>query len=372
MKAAFVYNDAMSRHVLRDDHPLRPHRLRLTYELLQAYEAFQHPDALLVDPREATEEELELVHSTDYVKAVETISRGDKGVDPARYNFSEHGDNPPFPGMYEASALSTGGSLVAAKLVLEGTVPIAFNASGGLHHAARNHASGFCIFNDPAVAIAWLVQKGLRVAYVDIDAHHGDGVQNAFYDSDTVLTISFHESGRWLFPGTGDTSEAGVATGKGYSVNLPLYPYTSDEVYLQSFDQVVPPLLSAFRPDVLVLQLGVDAYQHDPLAHLQLSTIGYEAVVRQLLTVCPKTICLGGGGYDLAAVARVWALEYGLMLGTEWPDSIPEGYRQQYGVERLRDPGPPAVDAESAEQGRLFAAAGVRTIKETIFPAHGL
>jgi len=252
-KAAFVYNDAMSRHVYREDHPLRPHRLRLTYELLEAYQAFQHPDSLLVDPREATEAELDLVHSAEYVKAVKAISGGDKSVDAARYNFSEHGDNPPFPGMYEAAVLSTGGSLIAAKLVLDGTVPIAFNASGGLHHAARNHASGFCIFNDPAVAIAWLVQQGLRVAYVDIDAHHGDGVQNAFYDSDQVLTISFHESGRWLFPGTGDVAELGAGAGKGYSVNLPLYPYTSDEVYLQSFEELVPPLITRFRPDILVL-----------------------------------------------------------------------------------------------------------------------
>ncbi len=371
-RAAYIYNDRMSRHVLRDDHPLRPRRLRLTYELLDAYEAFQHPDALLVDPREATEEELRLVHSDDYVRAVASISRGDRSVDPARYHFSEYGDNPPFPGMFEASTLSTGGSLVAAKLVLEGTVPIAFNAAGGLHHAARSHASGFCIFNDPAIAIAWLARQGLRVTYVDIDAHHGDGVQNAFYDSDQILTCSFHESGRYLFPGTGDVAEVGVGPGRGYSVNLPLLPYTGDDVYLASFEEVVPPLIGAFRPDILVLQLGVDAYHRDPLAHLQLSTVAYNGLVTRLLGLCPKVVCLGGGGYDLSAVARVWALEYGLMLGTEWPDPVPDGYQERYGVARLRDPAPPEVERDTQEQARRFAAAGVQAIKETIFPIHGL
>jgi len=179
-KAAFIYSDALAHHVLREDHPLQAKRLRMTSELLQAYRAFEHPDALLVEPRPATIDELLRVHSPEYIKAVESISKGEERYDPARFNFSLYGDNPYYPGMYEASLLSTGATMTAAGLVLQGDTPIAFSISGGLHHAARDHASGFCVFNDPAVAIAWLVEQGLRVAYVDIDAHHGDGVQNAF------------------------------------------------------------------------------------------------------------------------------------------------------------------------------------------------
>src|SRR3990172_3929661 len=189
-KVAFVYSDQLSRHVLREDHPLQARRLRLTYELLESYGAFQHPDALLVAPSPATEAELLLIHAPEYIEAVEGISRGESHFDPARYNLSAYGDNPPYPGMYEASALSTGASLVAADLLLEGRARVAFSISGGLHHAAWDHASGFCIFNDPAVAIAHLVGRGLRVAYVDIDAHHGDGVQNAFYDTDRADHLS--------------------------------------------------------------------------------------------------------------------------------------------------------------------------------------
>ena len=371
-KAAFVYSDQLSRQVLREDHPLQARRLRLTYELLESYGAFQHPDALLVAPSPATEAELLLIHAPEYIEAVEGISRGESYFDPARYNLSAYGDNPPYPGMYEASALSTGASLVAADLLLEGRARVAFSISGGLHHAAWDHASGFCIFNDPAVAIAHLVGRGLRVAYVDIDAHHGDGVQNAFYDTDRVLTISLHESGRYLFPGTGEVTETGSGRGAGYSVNLPFLPYTGDSVYCWAFDQIVPPLVSAFRPDVLVAQLGVDAYFRDPLAHLQLSTRTYGYVAPQLLTLAPLVLALGGGGYDPEAVARVWTLEYGLMLGIEWPDAIPGAFSGRYGVHALRDAEAPQNQAGVEEQTREYAEAGVEALKRTVFPIHGI
>ena len=371
-RAAFVYNDVLSQHVLREDHPLRPRRLQLTYELLKDYQAFQVPESALVDPRAATKAELLPVHAAEYIEAVERISRGDPSVVPERFNFSAHGDNPHYRGMFEAAVLATGASLVAAELVLENKAQIAFNCSGGLHHAARDHASGFCTFNDPAVAIAYLVQQGLRVAYVDIDAHHGDGVQNAFYDTDRVLTISFHESGRYLFPGTGETTEVGVGAGHGYSVNLPLMPFTGDDVYLWAFDAVVPPLLSAFQPDVLVAQLGVDAHYLDPLAHLQLTTNAYASLLQRMLSLAPRVVALGGGGYDLGAVARVWAMEFGLMSGVQWPDAIPETYREQHGLELLRDPEPPHLEERTVEQPRSFTEMGVAALQRTVFPVHRL
>ena len=199
-RAAFVYHDVLSRHVLRDDHVMVPTRLRYTYELLESYGAFRLPNALFVEPRRATEEEIETFHARDYVNAVQSLSRGESVYNPADYNFSDHGDNPVFPGMYEASTWSTGASLTAAEMLAEGRVEAAFNCSGGLHHAMPNRASGFCVFNDPVIAIKYLLERGLRVAYVDIDAHHGDGVQHAFYDSDRALTISLHQSGGLSLP----------------------------------------------------------------------------------------------------------------------------------------------------------------------------
>ncbi|MBM3942913.1 MAG: acetoin utilization protein AcuC [SAR202 cluster bacterium] len=371
-KAAFVYDDSLSRHVLRSDHPMRPVRLRYTYDLLQGYGAFDRDNSLLVTPRPATEEELRLLHTPEYISAVRSFSMGLSGYDPRRFNFSAQGDNPIFPGMFDAASLGTGATLVAADLVARRQVDVAFNISGGLHHAEPDHASGFCVFNDPAIAINHLVAQGLRVAYVDIDAHHGDGVQHAFYDDPRVLTISIHESGRYLFPGTGFVTELGLGAGRGYSVNIPLYPYTGDELYLWAFMEVVPPLLRAFAPDVLVTQLGIDSYHSDPLTHLQLTSQGYIAAVSELSRLGVPWLALGGGGYDLGAVARCWTLAYGVMLDTQWPDELPEGVLKQQGLRRLRDTARPEIPAHVAQDARNYAEETVAAIKQEIFPLHGL
>lgn len=371
-RAAFVYEDALSRHVLRHDHPMRPVRLRYTYELLQAYGAFDGRASLLVPPRPATEEELRWLHAPDYIAAVRTFSLGLSGYSPRRFNFDPQGDNPTYPGMYDAATLSTGASLMAAELVADRQVDVAFNISGGLHHAAPDHASGFCVFNDPAIAIKYLLSRGLRIAYVDIDAHHGDGVQQAFYDNNRVLTISLHESGQFLFPGTGFVSEVGAGPGVGYSVNLPLYPYTDDEIYLWVFREVVPPLVRAFAPDVLVTQLGIDSYHSDPLTHLQLTTRGYVAAVREFAQMGVPWLALGGGGYDLTAVARCWAMAYGVMLGVEWPDQIPAMWANQYGVQQLGDTVEPQVPSQVRQDAQRLAEESVTAIKREVFPQHHL
>lgn len=371
-RAAFVYDPALAAHVLRDDHPMKPRRLQMVYELLQAYGAFEHPDALLVPPRPATEDEVRLIHDQRYIDAVRALSSGHYLVDAARYGFSADGDNPVYPGMYDAALLSTGATMVAAELVVGGQARVAFNSSGGLHHAGRDRASGFCVFNDPAIAIAWMVRQGLRVAYVDIDAHHGDGVQYAFYRTDRVLTISTHESGRYLFPGTGEAWETGEGEGQGYSVNVPLLPYTGDGTYLAAFDQVVPPLVEAYKPDVLVAQLGVDAYHSDPLTHLQLTAATYRQVIPRLLQLAPRVVALGGGGYDLAAVARLWTRAYGWMLGVEWPERVPADYAGRYGVATLSDPASPQLPADAVAQADAFVQEAIGTLRQLVFPVHGL
>ena len=372
-RAAFIYDDVLSRHALRSDHPMRPVRLRYTYELLQQYSAFDHPDAVLQNPRLATDQELLWLHTAEYLTAVKALSSDDAGnIDAVRFGFSTQGDNPVYPNMFEAAALSTGASLVAAEMVSSKTVDAAFNISGGLHHAGPNQASGFCVFNDPALAVHYFLSQGHRVAYVDIDAHHGDGVQEAFYNDERVLTISIHESGQWLFPGTGSVAEIGEGPGRGFSVNIPLYPYTSDDDYIDAFGQVVPPLVAAFAPDILVTQLGIDSYYNDPLTHLQVTTEGYIEAVRQLAGLRLPWLALGGGGYDVSAVPRAWALVYGVMLGAEWPDQLPMAFSKEHRVSRLRDQLRPEIPPEIKIDGRRYMEDVVGAIRQNIFPLHGI
>ena len=370
-KVAFVYDDILAQHNLGENHPMKPIRLRYTYELLDAYGAFDAPQTMLVRPRLATEEEVLSYHTREYLEAVQHLSRGDTSVDPATFNFGP-GDNPAYEGMYQASAWSTGASLRGAELLASGEMDAALSISGGLHHAMPAYAAGFCVFNDPVIAIKSMLSQGMRVAYVDVDCHHGDGVQHAFYDTDEVLTISVHESGAFLYPGTGSTQETGTGRGRGYSVNLPLYPYTTDDVYIWAFREVVPPLIESFRPDALVTQLGIDSHHLDPITHLALTVQGFSQVVSELSRLAPKWLALGGGGYDLHAVARAWTTAYGVMSEQQFSDDIPEPYRDHYGVTNLRDVEEPPVTEAIQKEARTFAESSVQAIYRLIFPTHGL
>ncbi|MBS1252749.1 MAG: Acetoin utilization protein AcuC [Anaerolineales bacterium] len=318
-------------------HPLKPERLERTHALLTAYGAFTPPNSRLVAPRPATDEELCLFHTPEYVDAVRRLSQGDSSLPGGKYNFGP-GDNPVWKGMCEIGRLKAGSALVAAEVVHAGEADVAFSYSGGLHHADPARASGFCTFNDGAVAIHWLLEQDLRVAYVDIDGHHGDGVQKAFYDTDQVLTISLHESGRHLFPGTGFVHEIGAGAGEGYSANVPLPPHTDDESYLWAFHEVVPPLIERFQPNVVVSQLGIDTHYRDPLTHLALTTHGYVALIEAIRDLAPRWVALGGGGYDINVVPRGWALAYGVMSEQTFDDELPAAFREKYGGEWLHDP----------------------------------
>ncbi|MEC9310097.1 MAG: acetoin utilization protein AcuC [Chloroflexota bacterium] len=369
-KTAFVYDSILSKHVLRNTHPMKPVRLQYTYDLLNSYGIFEESSVKLIGPREAIYEELASIHSREYISAVRSLSAGLKEYLPEKYGFSASGDNPIFTDMYQAAALSTGASLIGAELVNSGESDVAFSISGGLHHADRNSASGFCIFNDPAIAIKYFVNNGKRVAYVDIDAHHGDGVQNAFYDDNRVLTISLHESGSYLFPGTGFSNEIGNEHGKGYSVNLPLYPYTTDELYVWVFKQVAIPMINAFQPDVLVAQLGVDSYYTDPLTHLNITSTGYAEVVQNIMDTNIPCLALGGGGYDVMAVARCWSLAYSVMSDIDLSDTIPSDFASKYGVHILRDSVKMDIPEEILEESSKLAEESVAYIKKHCFPVH--
>jgi acetoin utilization protein AcuC len=364
-RACFISSPALWRRGFGGKHPLKPERLARTVALLEAYQAFDRANVTRVEPRMATEEELTLFHTQDYVDAVRALSAGEaRGEAVARYGFGP-GDNPVFRGMFESAGLKAGGGILGAEMLLAGTCDVAFNFSGGLHHAHPGRASGFCIFNDVAVTIHWLVRQGARVAYVDLDAHHGDGVQEAFYDSDRVLTICLHQDGNTLFPGTGFVSEIGRGKGKGYSVNVPLPPHTDDETYLWAFNQIVPPLVRRFAPDVLVSQLGVDTHGHDPLAHLALTTRGHQALYEALSELAPaRWLACGGGGYNLDVVPRSWTLAFGAMSGQTFPDELPASYREQYGGTWLHDREVPSISEAMRSHVRHRVEETVKALKE--------
>jgi acetoin utilization protein AcuC len=371
MKTAFIYSDDFAKYDYGPEHPLKPFRLKLTYELIRAYGLLSLPAVSFQEARPAEEGELLLYHTRYYLDILRAANSGIAMPVQERYGLG-FGDNPVFKGVYEWSRLVAGASLQAADLVDSGEVRIAFNIAGGLHHALASTASGFCYINDPVIAISHLLKKGRRIAYIDIDAHHGDGVQAAFYSSDNVLTISFHESGRFLFPGTGFENDTGEGKGKGYSVNIPMPPYSDDEIFLHAFDELVPHLIEIFRPDLIVSQLGVDSFRTDPLAHLNYTTNGFCEAVRKMKALSPKWIALGGGGYDVTNVARAWTLAWAIMNDIELPDELPEKFLRQYPLEGFRNG--KLRDGEYREEGakkdmmRKEAQRSISRIKETIFP----
>jgi acetoin utilization protein AcuC len=342
---------------------------------MQSYGLLQLPQSRVLETIPAAREELELFHTPEYVGVLAAADAGKRTVPYDRYGLGP-GDNPIFPGMYIWAQLCAGGALQAARLVASGEVDVAFHMAGGLHHGRPDHASGFCYVNDLAIAITELVQQGYRVAYIDVDVHHGDGVQAAFYDTDQVLTISLHESGRFLFPGTGFVEETGVGKGRGYAVNLPFPPGADDALFLEGFTAIVPPLVEAYKPDVVVTQLGVDTFHDDPLAHGDVTTSGFVAVLQQLKALAPRWIATGGGGYNLTNVARAWTLAWGVMNGVEVPDTLPEEtlpLLQQAGYQdrTLRDP---EARTSQARQNRLRVEvrAAIAYIERHVFPIHGM
>jgi acetoin utilization protein AcuC len=371
MRTAFIYTDRYADYDYGPAHPLKIVRLKLTYELIRAYELLGLPSARLVETREATEEELSLFHSRDYLDALKRASQGSPLGDAFMYGLGP-GDNPIFEGLWGWSLLATGASIQGAQLVADGEAHIAFNIAGGLHHALRDRASGFCYVNDPVITILWLLSRGKRVAYIDIDAHHGDGVQWAFYETNRVMTISLHESGNFLFPGSGFEYEMGKGEGEGYSVNVPLHPFTDDETYLWAFEEVVPPLIRGFKPEVMVTQLGVDTFYSDPLTHLCLTTRGFTRVIEMLKGLSIPWIALGGGGYEVANVAKAWTLAWATMNGVELEDNIPPsfgemGRRLGFREDTLRDPHL-SIPLGRRQEARADAERVVNYVKKALFP----
>jgi len=337
-KTGLIWDDRFLSYNFGPQHPLRPIRVKLTYELIRSKGILQQGSIEVVKPRLASRAEILLFHEDDYVRLVEQYSKRGSG-------FLDMGDTPAFEGCYEATSLVVGASIIATDRVMSGRLSHAFNPSGGLHHAHPERASGFCIFNDPAIVIAYLKSRYnvRRLAYLDIDAHHGDGVMYGYYDDPAVLDIDFHESGNFLFPGTGFPDEIGKGEARGLKLNIPLPPSTGDEAYLEAFQQIVPNALKKFRPEIILVQCGADGHLDDRLAHLRLTTKVYTEVVSRMHDLAHdlcngRLLLFGGGGYTLANVPRVWTVAFSTLAGVKPSDEIPPEWSKEFEKAAKEDP----------------------------------
>jgi len=382
---AVPWDPALVEYDFGSSHPLNPVRVELTIALAREFGVLDRPNVTSLSVTPADDGLLTLVHAPGYLDAVKEAGATGR-ADPV------HGlgtmDNPVFADMHEASALVAGGTLAAARAVVEGRYDHAVNVAGGLHHAMPAAASGFCVYNDPAIAIAWMLQQGIeRIAYVDIDAHHGDGVQAAFWNDPRVLTISLHESGRTLFPGTGFPHEIGGPDAIGTAVNVALPAGTGDTGWLRAFSAVVPPLVRAFAPQILVSQHGCDSHALDPLTNLLVSLDGQRTAHAALHglahEVCEgRWLATGGGGYELVRVVpRSWthllAEAAGAPIDPEMdtPDewrALVHDRTEVHAPLRMTDGRMPVFTSYDGTGQADPADAAIRATRENAFPHHGL
>ena len=360
---------------------LREERLFLAKKMIHSYGLVGPSGAVESEPALPIDDEISTVHDKSYLQVLKKLSK-----DPRGFSFS-HGlgiaDNPVFMGMYEAAAIQVGGTILACDSVARHESDRALNMGGGFHHALPKRASGFCLLNDVAIGIKRLLNehKFKRIMYVDIDVHHSDGVEEIFLEDPKVLKVSLHEDGHYLFPGTGAVDDIGKGSGEGYTINVPLPPYTGDVSYLHAFRKIVMPLAESFKPEVLFTQLGVDAHYADPLAHLNLSTRAYEQVGEALDQISSRFcksrwVAVTGGGYDIMTCARLWTLMFSKMMGRDLDNTIPMDWMEYCRTAytsvpeegALRDP--PSATGESTVSRAV--AKVVEEVKKKTFKYHGL
>lgn len=348
VRGEFFYRPEMLSYDFGAGHPLNPERLRRAIALAEA-EGIQ-----VSVPPPATDDDLLRIHTRDYLEAVK---RAGEGI-PSPEQGLGYGDNPLFSDMHGASLWYVGGSAAAARAVCDGS-PLAISLSGGLHHAMPERASGFCIYNDLAVAISLLRERFSRVAYIDIDVHHGDGVQWIFYDDPTVLTISIHESGRSLFPGTGFVGELGTEK---TSLNIPVNPGTTGDVWLEAFRAIVPTAVRRFGAEAIVLQMGTDTHALDPIAHVNLTAQEWLEAVREVRGLDLPTVACGGGGYNLRTVPRMWIAAALTLLDRDVPEGIPADVQSLLEVSAYLDADLPTP----RRRGETAAEDAFRQLKESV------
>jgi acetoin utilization protein AcuC len=396
---AVAWSDRFMHYRWVSTHPMNPVRLALTISLAESLGVLG--DVRLHNPEPADDALLRSIHTEDYLMAVRAASRAE-GVTAGSSQLLErvyglgNADNPIFAGMHDAGALLVGATVQAAELIATGQVRRAVNISGGMHHAMAGHAAGFCIYNDCAIAIKWLLDHGYdRIAYLDIDAHHGDGVQRAFIDDPRVLTVSIHEDPASLWPGTGYADEVGNGAAAGTSVNIPLPPGTPDALWLRAFHAVVPGVVSAFKPQIIVGQCGVDSHRRDPLTDLMLTVDGQRAAMIAMRDLADKYcdgrwLAVGGGGYGLIdVVPRSWthllAIADGRELSVDTPidekwcqdadlaaQSLDPALRSKP-VRSMGDPdGTGDYEPWEGAGGHSPVDAAIASVRSAVYPLHGL
>ncbi len=374
-RAAFLHSEEVEQYSYPPECPFKTQRAAMTRDILRPMGLLSGPSHFIHPPATATREELESFHTRRYLETLKEAQAGRLEPEALFMGLGTE-DCPVFSGMYEYAALAAGASLTGARLLLDDKAGLAFNPSGGFHHAEPERAAGFCYINDVVIVCKMLAGRGKRVFCLDLDVHHGDGVQNAFYDRCDVMTVSFHESGKTLFPGGGFPDEIGEGEGRGYNVNVGLPRGTYDAPYLRAVREVAVPLLSAFGPDVVVLEIGMDGLSGDPLAHLSLTNNAYADAVSEVARPGLPLLLLGGGGYNPRNAARGWALVWNVLCGKEGTSELElalggvmlETTDWQGGL-RDRTLVPEQKQVESVNPA---VDASIRTVRDLVFPIHGI
>ncbi|MBL7107165.1 MAG: acetoin utilization protein AcuC [Phycisphaerae bacterium] len=315
-KAVFIYSQQLGKYSYPPDCPFNLSRTPRLHKILNSMGLLSGNNISQIAPHKPGREVLEMFHTSRYLDALQNAAKGKFDIEALHMGIGSP-DCPVFGDMYKCSVLAAGATLAGAEAILKNEADIAFNPSGGFHHASPEHAAGFCYINDVALACLVLANASKKVLYLDIDVHHGDGVQNLFYNRKDVMTISFHQNGRTLFPGTGFEDEIGIGKGQGYCVNVPLPIDTYDEAYFKAYKQIVPPLLKSYDPDVIVFELGTDTLAGDPLANLKLTNNTYADIIYDLLSFDKPILATGGGGYNIDNTVRAWALAWSVLSGCD-------------------------------------------------------
>ena len=373
-KAVFLHTRDLEQYSYPENCPFNTERASMTRNTLASMGLLRGAGRSERAPENADRSDLERFHSAEYLDALQRAAHGDLDADSFAMGLGTL-DCPVFQDMYDYAALASGATITGARLILTGQADAAFNPSGGYHHAGPDYAAGFCYINDIVLAAIVLADAGKRVLDLDLDVHHCDGVQNAFYERRDVMTISMHESGKTLFPGTGFVDEIGSGEGEGYSVNIPLPPGTCDAIYEKAFREAALPLMKAFDPEVIIIQLGMDALSGDPLAHLNLTNNVHADIIGMVLELKKPVLATGGGGYNVDNTVRGWTLAWSVLCGeetehanigmggimlanTEWPG----GLRDRLLISDVSRTGAVDYEVETA----------IEEIRNNIFPLHGI